>query len=359
MGFSSWLRGGTVELAEHSSQLELIFDALVQNQTVNGTGGLGVAAIYRARQILADTLASLPLLAGSSLVPAPNADQDWEGFLAETVLSMEDSGDAYWHTTDAGLFVLPYQEMHATWSEWSGFSRRRLYEFRSQQMRDRGLTRNLKVVSMNRGANDLTGLGWLQSARIRGIIAIDEYSREFFENNAMPAGIMSVPKEPTPAEAALIKAQVAETQRQRTLMVKPVSWEFDANSFSPNDSQWTDSHLTAIGDVANLSGVPSFLLSYAPPSSTQQYENVEALLIRLWRETVHPTYATRIEDALTDVLGVQVLFDPKSLFTTNLVNRADAASKLAAAGYDLVDVADVVQLPDLSVTEVRADVPTV
>ncbi len=341
-----------MDMAEHSSITEDIFDAIVASQTVGGVGGLGVASIYRARQIISDSLSALPIKAGDSLVSPPNRGQDWQRFVAETVLSLQDTGDAYWHVARNGdLSVLEPAEMQVRWSEWRGFTRDRIYEFRLQRMRTSGITRNLVVLSVNRAASALTGLGWMESGRIRGIIAVDAYSQEYFENNAMPAGIMSVPQEPTNAEAKLIKKGVQDSQRQRSLMIKPKTWDYEPSSFSPNDSQWVDSHLTSIGDVSNLSGVPAFLLSYNPPGSTQQYENVEALLIRLWRETLQPTYARRIESALTDLLGQQVTFDPASLFVTSLVNRADAASKLVGAGYDAGDVSVTVGFPDMGFNE--------
>ena len=348
MSFFDWVKGGGVaEFADSSSITEQIFDAIVQAQTASGIGGLGVAAIFRARQIIADTISSLPLKAGDSLVPAPNGDQDWQSFLSETVLSLQDTGDAYWHVGSDGLRVLDAGEMVVRWSEWNGFTRRRIYEFRLREMRTAGVSKNLHVVSVNRSSHSETGLGWLESGRIRGIIAVDQYSQEYFENNAMPAGIMSTPKEPTQDEAALIKKQVLESQKSRSLMIKPTTWDFEASSFSPNDSQWVDSHLTSIGDVSNLSGVPAFLLSYTPPGSTQEYENVEALLIRLWRETLQPTYAARLESSLSELLGMVVKFDAAGMFLTSLVNRADSASKLVGAGYDAGDVAGTVGFPDM------------
>ena len=44
---------------------------------------------------------------------------------------MQDSGDAYWHIASDGIYVLPYQDMNVKFTEWVGFRRRRVYEFRS------------------------------------------------------------------------------------------------------------------------------------------------------------------------------------------------------------------------------------
>ena len=347
------------DLSEHSSDslADLIISDALQNLSVQRLAALGVAAIMRARQINADTLSSLPLKAGDSLVPAPNSFQDVQELVAETVLSLQDHGDAYWRVTSDGFKVLPFERMTVTWSDTRSINRRRVYRFENQIQRTTGLTRNLVVLSMNRGANDLRGFGWLQSGRIQGVIAIDLYNQEYYENNAMPAGVMSVPVEPTKDEAKLLKAQVQESQRKRSLMIKPKTWDYDPMSFSPNDSQWVDSHIVSIGDVATLSGVPSFLLNHVPAGSSTTYDNVEQILVRLWRETLAPTYARRIEAAWTGVTGIPVRFDPEELFLASVLSRAQAASLLAAAGYDGAGSADAVGLPPIDFERVSADVP--
>ena len=159
-----------------SSLASLIVQTELQQLSLASSQALSVAAIYRARQILADSLGALPLLTGQTLVPAPNSTQDTQEFVNETVLSLEDSGDAYWRITQDGMKVLPYQRMVVTWNESKAINRRRVYRFENQIMRTGGITPNLIVLSMNRGANDLTGLGWLESCRIKGIIAEQEYS---------------------------------------------------------------------------------------------------------------------------------------------------------------------------------------
>jgi len=357
MGWFS--RSHTPALSEHSSDTlaDLIASDLLQNLSSQRDAALGVSSILRARQINADTLSSLPLKAGGSLVPAPNASQDVRSLVAETVLSLQDHGDAYWRVTANGFSVLPFERMTVTWSDSGSIARRRIYKFGHQVMRTTGLTRNLLVLSMNRGVNDLRGFGWLMSGRVAGVIAIDKYNQEYFQNNAMPAGIMSVPSEPTEDEAKLLKAQIRASQEARSLMIKPKTWDYEMLSFTPNDSEWVESHIVSIGDIATLSGVPSFLLNHVPKGSSTTYDNVEQILVRLWRETLAPTYARRIEAAWTDVTGIGVRFDPEELFLASVLNRANAAAALAGAGYDGAGVADAVGLP--SIPFERVSVPNV
>jgi len=356
MGF--FKRAPKTDVEEFQTLEDLIVASNLQQLSLSTSRALAVAAILRARQINADTLSALPLKAGGSLVPAPNSTQDVQSLVAETVLSLQDFGDAYWRVTADGFKVLPYERMNVVWSDTKAINRRRVYRFENQVLRPTGLAKNLIVISMNRGANDLTGFGWMMSRRIEGIIAEQNYSQEYFENNAMPAGIMSVPKEPSKDEAKLIKQQVAESQRARSLMVKPTSWQFDPLSFNATDSDWVDAHLVGVGDVATLSGVPSFLLNHVPKGSSTNYENVEQILVRLWRETLAPTYARRIEAAWNEATGILVKFDPEELFLASMINRANSAAVLAGAGYDGAGVADVVGLPPLGFERVSPNVPT-
>ncbi len=71
-------------------------------------------------------------------------------------------------------------------------------------------------------------------------------------------------------------------------------------------------------------------------------------MIRLWRETIAPTYARRIEAAWTDVTETIVKFDPEELFLASVLNRANSAAVLAGAGYDGAGVAEAVGLPEIA-----------
>ncbi len=112
----SWFSRSKPDLVEYSSDTlaDLILSDRLQNLSFSQSKQLAVAAILRARQINADTLSSLPLKAGGSLVPAPNSLQDVQGLVAETVLSLQDNGDAYWRVTSRGFKVLPYERMTVT-----------------------------------------------------------------------------------------------------------------------------------------------------------------------------------------------------------------------------------------------------
>ena len=117
--------------------------------------------------------------------------------------------------------------------------------------------------------------------------------------------------------------------------------------------------MISVGDVATLSGVPGSLLNYNQPGSSLTYENVESVYQGYWRQTLKPSYASRITAMWTEILGTQVRFDPEELFLASIQDRAQAASVLANSGYNGEESAEVVGLPPISVDEKEpVDVPT-
>jgi len=358
VSFLSWLRGEPTADFHDSSLESLILQTQLQQLLGTNVEALGVAAIYRARQMNADTLSALPLRAGDSLVPAPNATQSMQEFVSEAVLSMQDCGDAYINVTSSGFKVMPAELMRVEWS--NATSRTRVYKFRDQTMRTTGFTRNLVVVSMNRAPSDLTGLGPMESASIRGAVALQAYSQEYFENNGQPTGILSTPGPLNPAEAKLLKESWVSARAVRSPAVLSGGMEWSGEAFSPNDSQWVEGHMASVGDVANLFGIPGSLLNYNQPGSSLTYENVESVYQGYWRQTLDPTYATRLEEAIGSIVGNTVEFDPSQLFLASIQDRAVSASLLANAGYEHADAAEAVGLPPMEAQEeAPVDIPTI
>ena len=126
----------------------------------------------------ADTVAALPLLHNGKPLPAPNPYQTWQDVISEAILAMQDDGDAYLYLSpQASISVLPDDDVVAKWDSTDTY---RVYE-RSSGVPFRenpsDPARNLLVVSMNRGASDLTGVGPMESPRLAGILAAQSYSR--------------------------------------------------------------------------------------------------------------------------------------------------------------------------------------
>lgn len=307
---------------------------------------LVVAAVFRARQLVADTVSSVPILtATGEPVPAANGEQDLADFADETMYDLIDHGEAYWLTSPNGdLEVAYYGDMIVEWDEPK---RRRLYTYRGRPLRTVGLNPRLIVVAINRARQDLRGSGPMQSERIRGLVAEQLYSQEFFENAAQPTGTLQHPSPLTATESAKLRRQWEEAHAKRHTAVLSGGIEYKPLSFNPNDSQWTESHMVGIGDVANLFGLPGSLLNYNQPGSSLTYQNIGSVFEEFWRTTGRPTYARRIAGALTHHHGLIVKFDPAELFLASMRDRSASATSLVGAGFVPADVLEAVGIAEV------------
>jgi HK97 family phage portal protein len=214
-------------------------------------------------------------------------------------------------------------------------------------MRTTGAGRNLLVLSINRAREDLTGTGPMQSERIRGLIAEQRYVQEYYENAAMPSGTLNHPSPLSPEEAELLRVKWEEINAKRSTSVLSGGIEYKPLSFNLTDSQWTEGHMVGIGDVANLFGLPGELLNYSAPGSSLTYKNIGSVFEEYWRTYARPTYATRIEEALTGLFSTSITFDPSALFAASMRDRTASTSALVSAGYDPADVLETVGLPPM------------
>ncbi len=351
MSFWSWLNTpARPPVATHASNLELLMAQVVDWQATGTpkSAALGVASIFRARQLNADTVASLPLLTGTSTVPAPNEFQSVQETLAEIVYALQDYGDAYLRVTPTGEFwVLDNDQMNVRWSEQKV---RRIYTYADVTMRDAGAFPNLIVLSVNRGPGDLTGTGWMESSAIQGIIAVQNWAQEYFENNAAPVGVLSTPGQLTKQEADLLKEQWVTARTVRTPAVLSGGMDWTGTSFDAVSSQWVQSHDASALDVATLSGVPSSLLNVAPSGSVQTYQNVQDVWRIYYLSTLRPTYLVRIAEAWTQIIGSVVEFDPETLLIASMKDRVWSASELVRTGFDPAGSLDEVGMPPIEHT---------
>jgi len=348
MGFINWLNtSARPEVAAHGSNMELLLAQIVDWQT-NGSplsDALGVASIFRARQLNADTVASLPVLVGDSPVPAPNRFQSSQEFIAEIVYALQDFGDAFLRVTPTGdVWVLDNDKMVVS---WNADRNRRIFVYDNVQMRDAGSFPNLVVVSVNRRSGDATGVGWMQSGAIQAAVAAQKWAQEYFENNASPVGVLSTRGTLTKQEAELLKTQWVNARTVRTPAVLSGGMAWTGTSFDASSSQWVETNNAYALAAATLSGVPASLLNVAPSGTVQTYQNVQDIWRIYYLSTLKPTYLTRIAEAWGQVLGATVTFDVEALLIASMKDRVWSASELVRTGFDPAGSLDEVGMPPI------------
>lgn len=316
---------------------------------------LGHAAILRARQMNADVLGGLPLriVATGEAPPPPNADQEWGDLISESAMSMQDAGFAGWYVSPTNeLRVTDAADCHADVTlDRLGY----VWSWRTRTMRTRGVRPNFYAITMNQTKRNPQGFGWMQSARVRGVLAAQAYVEDFFKNGAKPGGILRVPSSMDEGETDELLAGwvAAEVARRPAVLSSSIEWRDTA--FSPNDSQWVETHRISTGDVALLAGLRGSLLDYNTPGSSLTYETVGDVLEETYRTNWWPYYLRRFEGAIGRYLGSPVEFEVDRLVMASLASRAQATSALTLAGYEPETVVATTGLPDLEHT---GEVPT-
>ena len=324
---------------------------------------LGVAAIFRARQLNADTIGSLPvrIVSSGDTPPDPNPDQDWGDLLSEAVLSMQDAGFAALYLEDRRfLYVLDHRQVSASFPD-TGMAAtpsgrlRPTWRWNTTTMRTRGIAAELFPVTMNATRQTPSGVGWMQSRRIQGVLAAQAYVEDYFRNQARPGGILRVPGTYTQEETdkLLERWQAAQTMRRPAVISQSMEWKDTA--FSPSDSQWVETHRMSTGDVALLAGLPGTLLDYNTPGASLTYANLGDLHEQTWRTTWNPYYVRRLTRQISRAIRTEIRLDPEGLFLASLTSRATAAMQLVQAGYDPDSVSDRVGLDGLRHT---GEIPT-
>ena len=317
-------------------------------------------AAYRARTMTANTVAQLPvMLPGRTNIPAivrrPDPDRTRLEFLRETVLSLVDHGQAYWELIPsagrglAAVRVLNWPEMVVTWQDRQ--QDRRVYTYRRRRMT---LNRDLLVLTMNRGRDELQGRGPMQHTRLSGVAAALDYSQQFFLNSAEPSGVLYSDEEITDTQADTMRARWIEQHapQTRTPAVLGGGLKWEPSGLSPKDSDWVATHGAGILDVAQIFGIPARLLGYSQPGSSLTYSNISDVYLSWWRETLQPDYVAPIEAAWSQLAGAPVEFDPRPLLRANLQERYTLAADLIRTGFDPAAALDTLGLEPIEHTGV-------
>lgn len=318
-----------------------------------------VSAVFRARRATIATLGMLDLkYAGPrvrglpTLARRPDPDQTRQAFVRESVASMVDNGNVFWRiirTPDGAISSLQVTDPLDWAVTWDATRTRREYAWRLRPMRN-GV--DFVTIAMGRGAADLIGLGPMQHARLRGVLAALDYSQNYFLEAAEPSGILTHDAELDDTEADRLRTKWLEQHSPgtRTPAVLSGGLKWEASGLSPADSEWVATHGAGILDVAQIFGMPARILGYSQPGSSLTYGNMTDVYLSWWRETLQPEYAAPIEEALSGLMAPAdaVTFDPSEFLRGDIAKRYEILNGLVRAGFDPVESASALGLPSLT-----------
>lgn len=325
---------------EQVTDIDVAF-AEMQNDLTGLTEG-SVPAVYRARQFLADCVASLHMdqLVGKvktddtpPILTNPDPDLTYIEFMDQVMLSLVDHGNAYlWIKTrdrtgnPTSVYCLNPDEVSVNWD------RKHLY--RLYAWRDKGMTpwEDIAHIAINRGPGELKGKGPIDAAlatTIQAAKAEEAMAKTMAEDNYTPSLVIKSPEVKTKDEAERILdiwmgARDRGGGRKRPSVMNSNS-DLEQITINPVDAQWIESRAFTVQQIGRLFGIHGFFLLVESGSSLT-YSTTESLFRLLLTATLRPTYLERIEQAFTRLLPS----GRSARFNTDEILRADILSRYQA-----------------------------
>lgn len=312
---------------------------------LSGLADWAVAAVLRARQLTADTVASLPLeeLQGDTVVASPSPiltqpdpTEIYHDTLTQIMFDLLDGGDAFlWvRSRDSrgipkSVHVIDPVEVNVEWDRARLF---REYTWRDRPMEEGG---DLLHIAVNRRRRDLRGKGILEAASdstVAILRAQQDVARSLAADNYTPTLVIRHPSVKTKDDADKVRdiwmgdrGKGGRVGRNAP-SVMGADAELEQLTINPADAQWIESRAFEIQEVARLYGVPGWML-LVDMGSSMTYSNTEGVM-RFWATTtLRPSYLERIEQHFSRLLPR----GRRARFNLDEILRADLEARYRAA----------------------------
>lgn len=301
-------------------------------EPVTYSSAMALSAVFASTRLLSDTIATLPLdvyfkRQGSEQVfrPLPqwivnmNPVLRNNEVLGQVMMSLLLDGNAYLATlrdnTGNILEVTPLDPTDIT-PKLEDDEGRKIMTFRSAKLGDetftsrdiahfRGLMKPGEIVGVSpiRAAREMIGLG----------LGAQKYGAAFFGNGGLPGSLVEVPGQLSEEGVHALKSAWNEVHRgagnSHRLAVLTEGAKFSKVSLNPEDSQFLETKMASVGDVARLYGIPPHLLADTV-KSTSWGSGLHEQNMAFSMYTLRP-YITRLEAGLTSMLrsmGISVAY---------------------------------------------------
>jgi HK97 family phage portal protein len=338
----------TEELEERAEEPYNVFlpPSLPGYTPVGELGALSLPAFWRGVRLKVDTIGTLPLhgYRGTerldvALLEQPDPSEDRTVTFSRLLTSLILKGNAFALLGDFDEFGYPGVIKVVPPSVVSFNSGTGMYQVAgedkhpSEMLHVRGLTL----------AGDVFGLGCVEIHRraLQGAIQVDEFARNFFVDPAFPSGILKINKQGLSQTEYddIITRWVSRQAGKRTPVALPPDIDFQPVALSNEDSQFLQTRVHTLTEVANIVGVPGYFIGAQGPSMT--YSNAETESLNLLKFYLRGDMIA-LERAFSALLpdGIEARFNPDALL------RMDTASRYRAH-------ATALQHKFLSLDEVR------
>lgn len=362
-----------LKLIERSSTVTAETDESVTLQPKSGTlviparGAVsheprGLDAVYRAIQIL-ETQARqlsvdvwrgdqpLSVAARPSFINKPSLKARSFGvFVAETVSSLAQRGNAFWRVTRHGYDVLNIDVLNPlrvqTWEDQK--TSKQVFTYDGQQVPANDMC-HLRLTHV---PGEILGISPLQACArtIQGALRTQAYGSMWTDTAGAPPGILTTEQDLSPEQAERYKKQANETlQFSKGIAVLGKGLKYEKLLLTPAEIQFLDAQRNAVTQVARMFGIPPKMLAASVEGGSDTYSNAETENQQFVRQTLM-AYLAEIEDALTYLAphGQTVRFNIDGLLRSDTKTRYQAHAIGLAAGFITVDeVREIEGLPRL------------
>lgn len=318
---------------------------------------LSLPAFYRAVSIKADLISSLPFKAYDGdvelaeqprLIMRPDPTEDRADTLSRIVTSLLLRGNAVallgGDEYPNQIKVVPVDQVTTIKYPNGTFT----YKI-GQDEYDPSAIMHIRNSMLLPG--ELWGLSVVQACRrsLDRAVRVNEYSRTYFADNATPSGIIKPGYNLADGEAAQIKADWMNAMRgkREPVVFSRTDADFVPFTISPQDSQFIETELQTLTDIANCVGVPGYFIG-AKPGGSLTYENPEQLGLLLAKYFLPEL--SRIERAFTALLpdGISARFTLDWLLRPDTQTRITTLSTAVESGIYTKDEARALEnLPPL------------
>lgn len=327
---------------------------------VNLMTAVRVSAVYRAVQLIAGTLSTLPLKVyddgpdGSRVrsYPAehaaiwwePNPEMDIPAFYKTSFAHNALGGNTYWYLVHdrAGRLaeIWPVAPNRVRVGR-DPQTRRKVFEIDGElPMMDAAAGGEIVHVP-NLTLDGLTGLNPIAFARLSMQLAraTEEYGARVFANGSVPMGILQTAASLEDDQAERLARRWERyhrgTRNAGRIAILDNGAQFQQVSLSPEDAQFLETRRFQLQEIARLFGVPPHLLADAS-NSTSWGSGLESQTQSLVAFTFSD-YTNRFEYALSRRVmgkpGRYVRFDYRSLLRGNTLQRYQAYQMGILAGW--------------------------
>lgn len=314
-------------------------------------------AVYRALFILETACKQLSIdvwrgktqIEVPPIVRQPDLGMTQKAFVAETVNSLAQNGNAFWlkRTNTAGEIFgvrILNPAAVAVAQETDGEI---IYSHNGKK-----LTSNRVIhLRLTHQPGELRGLSPISACMttLQGALELRRYADNWTNASGRPTGILSTDQQLTADQAAVWKKQANETLTPGNgVAVFGNGMTYRPLLMTPDEMQFLESQNANVTSIARMFGIPARLIMASVPGGSQTYANLEQDELTFLRYTLM-AYLSEIESAFDQLLprGNTARFNLDALLRTDTKTRYEAHQIGINSGFlTIAEVRDIEGLPN-------------